>query len=211
VGCGYAGIMRYPLAEALLAHALRMLTRWLPRLHAAPGDAEPRLGLMLAALLCGQGSHYVGGGLAQALSHAAGPRSSVSNGVIEALLLPHAMRFNAPVTGDGLALIAETLDSRPPAQAAAGTQAITVVERFLADAGVPARLRDVGLTAAALTEVADHAMADWAITQARGPAAARRTAARRLVGQQRSAPHWSSSAAASPQPGAQACLIAVPS
>jgi alcohol dehydrogenase class IV len=160
-----------PLAEALLAHALRMLTRWLPRLHAAPGDAEPRLRLMLAALLCGQGSDYVGGGLAQALSHAAGPRSSVSNGVIEALLLPYTMRFNAPVTGAGLALIAETLDSRPPAPTAADTQAITAVERFLAGAGVPARLRDVGLTAAALTEVADHAMADWAISQVPRPVA----------------------------------------
>jgi hypothetical protein len=41
---------------------------------------------MLAALLCGQGSDYVGGGLAQALSHAAGPRSSIANGVVEALL-----------------------------------------------------------------------------------------------------------------------------
>lgn len=91
-----------PLAEALLVHALRILVQWLPRLAAAPDDAEPRLRLMLAALLCGQGSDYVGGGLAQALSHAAGPRSSVANGVIETLLLPHTMRFNAPVTGPAL-------------------------------------------------------------------------------------------------------------
>jgi alcohol dehydrogenase class IV len=91
-----------PLAEALLVHTLRILVRWLPRLHTAPDDAEPRLRLMLAALLCGQGSDYVGGGLAQALSRATGPRSSVSNGVVEALLLPYTMRFNAPVTGPEL-------------------------------------------------------------------------------------------------------------
>lgn len=157
------------LAEALLAHALRMLILWLPRLHAAPGDPEPRLRLMLAALLCGQGSDYVGGGLAQALSHAAGPRSSVSNGVIEALFLPHTMRFNASVTGAGLALIAETLDSGPPAQVAADEQAIMAVERFLAAAGVPARLRDTGISAAALAEIADHAIADWAITRVPRP------------------------------------------
>jgi alcohol dehydrogenase class IV len=154
-----------PLAAALLLQALRMLTQWLPRLHTAPGDAEPRLRLMLAALLCGQGSDYVGGGLAQALSHAAGPRSSVSNGVIEALLLPHAMRFNAPVTGAGLTLIAETLDTRPDAEAAPEERAITAVGRFLVGLAVPARLRDVGVSRPALAEVADHAMNDWAITR----------------------------------------------
>jgi len=154
-----------PLAEALLVHALRMLAQWLPRLHSAPDQAEPRLRLMLAALLCGQGSDYVGGGLAQALSHAAGPRSSVSNGVVEALLLPHTMRFNAPVTGPGLGLVAETLDTRSAAQPAAEKRAIAAVEGFLADLAVPARLRDVGITKAALADVADHAMDDWAITR----------------------------------------------
>jgi alcohol dehydrogenase class IV len=154
-----------PLTEALLIHALRMLARWLPRLHSTPDQAEPRLRLMLAALLCGQGSDYVGGGLAQALSHAAGPRSSVSNGVMEAVLLPHTMRFNAPVTGPGLALIAEALDTRSAAESAAEKRAITAVERFLADLAVPARMRDVGITRAALAEVADHAMSDWAITR----------------------------------------------
>jgi alcohol dehydrogenase class IV len=92
-----------PLAEALLTHALRMLAEWLPRLRSAPDDPEPRMRLMLAALLCGQGSDYVGGGLAQALSHAAGPRSSTSNGIVEALLLPYTMRYNAPVAGARLA------------------------------------------------------------------------------------------------------------
>ena len=159
-----------PLAEALLVHALRILVQWLPRLAAAPGDAEPRLRLMLAALLGGQGSDYVGGGLAQALSHAAGPRSSVANGVVEALLLPHTMRFNAPVTGAGLALIADALDNRSsadstPAEITAEERAITAVERFLATLSVPARLRDAGVTQAALAEVADHAMDDWALTR----------------------------------------------
>jgi alcohol dehydrogenase class IV len=120
---------------------------------------------MLAALLCGQGSDYVGGGLAQALSHAAGPRSSVSNGAVEALLLPYTMRFNAPVTGPGLALVAEALDTRPAAEAAAEKRAVTAVEGFLAGLAVPSRLRDVGITRAALAEVADHAMDDWAITR----------------------------------------------
>jgi alcohol dehydrogenase class IV len=154
-----------PLAEALLVHALQVLVQWLPRLHGTPDEAEPRLRLMLAALLCGQGSDYVGGGLAQALSHAAGPRSSASNGVVEALLLPHTMRFNAPVTGPGLVRIAEALDARSAAGPAAEKRAITAVEGFLASLEVPARLRDVGVTRAALADVARHTLDDWAITR----------------------------------------------
>jgi alcohol dehydrogenase class IV len=169
VECLQAGVDD-PLADALLAHALRMLVEWLPRLRSAPDDAEPRLRLMLAALLCGQGSDYVGGGLAQALSHAAGPRSSVANGTVEAILLSHAMRFNAPVTKDRLALVADALDPSSRATAAADERAITGVERVLADLGVPGRLRDVDVTQEALPEIVEHALDDWSITRVPRPA-----------------------------------------
>jgi alcohol dehydrogenase class IV len=154
-----------PLAEALLTHALRMLAAWLPRLGSAPASAEPRLHLMLAALLCGQGSDYIGGGLAQALSHATGPRSSVSNGVVEAMLLPHTMRFNAPVTGARLSRVADALDAKPQANGSPAERAIAAVERVLAEVGLPARLRDAGVVDTVLPQVADHAMDDWSLTQ----------------------------------------------
>ena len=154
-----------PLAEALLTYALRMLGAWLPRLESAPDNAEPRLRLMLAALLCGQGSDYVGGGLAQALSHATGPRSSVSNGVVEAMLLPHTMRFNASVTGARLSRVADALDARPQADGSPADRAIAAVKRVLAEVELPARLRDVGVADTVLPQVADHAMDDWFLTQ----------------------------------------------
>jgi alcohol dehydrogenase class IV len=154
-----------PLADALLAHALRMLAEWLPRLRTAPDDPEPRLRLMLAALLCGQGSDYVGGGLAQALSHAAGPRSSVANGTVEALLLSHTMRFNAPVTKDRLSLVADVLDPRSRATNAADDHAINAVERILAGLEVPQRLRDVGVARDSIPEIVDHTLDDFSITR----------------------------------------------
>ena len=156
-----------PLAEALLTHALRMLAEWLPRLRSAPDDPEPRMRLMLAALLCGQGSDYVGGGLAQALSHAAGPRSSTSNGIVEALLLPYTMRYNAPVAGARLARIADALGAAP---AGGEDGAVAAVEHVLRAVEVPARLRDVGVAREALPEVVAHAIEDWSL--ARVPRAA---------------------------------------
>ncbi|MGP3756804.1 iron-containing alcohol dehydrogenase family protein [Streptomyces sp. IBSNAI001] len=151
-----------PLADAQLAHALRTVVRWIPYLQTDPESARPRMHLMLAALMSGQGSDHTGGGLAQALSHAVGPRSSAANGVVEALLLPHTMRFNAPVVGNRIPLLADVLkvDEQTP------EAVIGKIERLLELFEVPTRLRDVGVVEKDLIEAADHAMEDWAITSA---------------------------------------------
>ncbi|MEW1775591.1 iron-containing alcohol dehydrogenase family protein [Streptomyces sp. NPDC086777] len=149
-----------PLADAQLAHALRTVIGWLPHLRTDPEAARPRLHLMLAALMSGQGSDHTGGGLAQALSHAVGPRSSAANGVVEALLLPHAMRFNAGVIGHRLTMLADIL-GLPDRSAEA---VIGKIERLLELFEVPARLRDLGVSEKDLVEAADHALEDWAIT-----------------------------------------------
>jgi alcohol dehydrogenase class IV len=149
-----------PLADALHAQALRMIAAWLPRVAKEPDEAAPRLQLMLAALQSGQGSDYTGGGLAQALAHAVGPRSDVANGVVEALLLPHAVRFNAEVVPGRLTGLADLL-GLPDGQPAT---VVSELERLLAEFEVPARLRDVGVTEHGLDEAVTHALDDWAIT-----------------------------------------------
>jgi alcohol dehydrogenase class IV len=154
-----------PLADALLLHSLKVLAEWLPRLRSAPDDAEPRIRLMLGALMCGQGSDYVGGGLAQALSHAAGPRSSVGNGMVEALLLPHTMRFNSTATTGRLALVAQVLSSTLQSAFDGDEEAVIAVESVLDVLDVPRRLRDVGVTQEAIPEIVHHALDDWSIMQ----------------------------------------------
>ncbi len=163
-----------PLAEALLAQAVRLLAQWLPRLRAEPDDPEPRLRLMLGALLCGQGTDYTGGGIVRALAHAAGPRSSAPNGVIGAIMLPLAMRYSAPVTGAGLRRVRQALADLVPPDTAASPDDSTVdsVARLLADFGVPPRLREVGVEAGAIPEIVAHALEDWVLSGARRPAGA---------------------------------------
>ena len=164
-----------PLADALLAHALRTVVTWLPRVAKEPEQAQPRLQLMLAALMSGQGSDDTGGGLAQALSHAVGPRSSAPNGVVEALLLPHGMRFIADVVPDRLAAIADYLglaDRSPDG-------VIAEVERLLAVFEAPRRLRDIGVAQESLAEATEHALDDWAITS--GPRIPNRQEVHRLL------------------------------
>jgi alcohol dehydrogenase class IV len=149
-----------PLAEAQLRHALRMLQEWLPRIDDRV-DGEVGVRLMLAALLAGQASDHVGTGLAQPISHALGPRSTVGNGTVEAIMLPHTMRFNLGHTDAGLTAVAEVLD---PAGSGNAESAIAAVETVLIKSGVPLRLRDAGVDRESFDGVIEHVLDDWSAT-----------------------------------------------
>jgi alcohol dehydrogenase class IV len=149
-----------PLAEANMRQALRMLGEWMPQVT-DPIDGSAGVQLMLASLLSGMASDHLGTGLAQPLAHALGPLSTVGNGVVEAMILPFTMRFNIGHTDQQLVAVAEALRPTGPWDP---DSAIHAVEEFLADVGVPTRLRDVGIDRASFEMVADHVMDDWSST-----------------------------------------------
>jgi alcohol dehydrogenase class IV len=155
-----------PLAEASLRHALLLLRQWLPRIGTTV-TGEVGVRLMFAALLAGEASDHVGSGLAQPISHAAGPRSHVGNGIVEAMLLPHTMRFNREVTHRALLGLSAILC---PSEDPTPERAVMAVEDLLRASGVPPLLRDVGLTRESLAGIADHVMDDWASTTVPRPA-----------------------------------------
>jgi alcohol dehydrogenase class IV len=157
---------RDPLADALLVHSLRVLDRSLRKLSAEPRDAETRGQLMLGALLAGQGTDYAPSGLTSAMAHCIGARFHLPNGVTNALVLPHAMRFNAPATANRLALVAETLTARKEDNAEASVAAaISAVTQLFGDIGLPKRLREVGVPHDALPQLASDATGDWFLHQ----------------------------------------------
>jgi len=163
---------RDPLADALLLHALRVLADNLCKLAGEPHNAGTREQLMLGALLAGQGSDYAPTGMTSALAHCVGARFHLDNGITNAVLLPHAMRFNAPVTADRLPLVAEALGA-PACDAtemalAAATRA---VRNVFAQIGLPARLRDIGVPEADLSVLAADAATDWFLHQNPRPVA----------------------------------------
>jgi alcohol dehydrogenase class IV len=153
------------LADALLGHAVTVLAENLPRVLQDADDADARLHLMAAALLSGQGTDFVGGGLAQALAHAIGPRSRAANGIVEAILLPHTIRFNDVQDGQRLQRIAAALGEHGTGTWTAAAVADLVAAR-LADWQSPPQLRTVVDSQESLHDAAAHAMDDWAITQA---------------------------------------------
>jgi alcohol dehydrogenase class IV len=161
---GIEGRTRDPLADALLLHALRLIRDFLPGLRVRPDDLGAREQLMFAALLSGQGTDYAGRGLASVVGHAIGARFHLQNGAVNAILLPHTIRFNAPATATRARLIAETMGGAPASRDEA-TEAADAVAAFLAGLGLPRRLRDIGVTADALAAISEDAMTDWFLHQ----------------------------------------------
>ena len=154
---------RDPLADALLLHALRLLSDNLRRLGREPDDADVRAALMLGALLAGQGTDYAPTGLTSALSHAIGARFHLDNGLTNAVLLPHAMRFNAPATLERLALVAHALGAQPSGSPL--SLAVDAVEQLFAELTLPRTLREIGLSEESLTVIADDVSGDWFLHQ----------------------------------------------
>ena len=154
---------RQPIADALLTHALRLLARNLASLVQQPNDAQTRMQLMLGALLAGQGTDYAPPGLASALAHTIGARFDLDNGVLSALLLPHAMRFNAPATRERAGDIAEALGLATTTDGL--PSAIHHIEALLDMLALPRRLRDLGVPEDALPELAQTAARDWFLHQ----------------------------------------------
>lgn len=154
-----------PLSDALLMHALRLLALHLPH-QAHHDDAHVRGELMLAAVLCGEGTDYTGAGMTIALGHAVSARCDVENGVANAIVLPHALRFNADAAKPELPKVAASLGLL--ASEGVG-MVIDAVEAIWGQLGIARRLRDVGVPREALFDIASSVMDDWFLRGNRRP------------------------------------------
>jgi alcohol dehydrogenase class IV len=149
-----------PISDALLMHALRLLALHLP--SPALGDnAAARGELLLAALLCGQGTDHTGAGMTTVLGHAIGARNHMDNGIANAIVLAHVLRFNGAAGEGGLQKVATGLGLPRSDGERLVTSVAGAVEALFGRLDVPRRLRDVGVARQTLSEIAGHAIGDW--------------------------------------------------
>lgn len=145
-----------PLADAPLMQALRLINQVFLR----PDELDTehaRTQLVLAAILCGQGTDHTGAGMTTVLGHAMGARCAVENGIANAILLPHVLRFNGAYCSTGLAKVAEALGV-PGADLEVLVRTLCALSKKLQ---VPTTLREAEVPEAALADIATSAMGDW--------------------------------------------------
>lgn len=157
------------ITEPLAERAIGMLLQHLPRSIGAPNpDRVAHRGeCQMAAWLAVFGVTNAGFGLSHLLGHQIGPRWNVAHGLTSAVMLPHAMRFMSERAPGRFGAIARALG----AGAAAGPQPTALactdrVKAFVAELGLPSRLRDLGVPAAEFTQIAEVVAAAISLARA---------------------------------------------
>jgi maleylacetate reductase len=130
--------------DALAGAAL--IARWLPAVMTNGQDAEARLHLLEGAMHAGAALR-AGMGVGHAMAQAIGGRYGLPHGAMNAVCLPHALAFNAPVAGEAIGRFG----------AAMGTDDPVATCHRLGELGCAMRLRDYGVAEADLPELAEKA------------------------------------------------------
>ncbi len=150
-------------------HALRavqMVTENLVATMQRPTDMSPRVLMAQAALEAGLAFTNAILGATHAMSHQVGGLLDLPHGVINGVLLPHVIRFNAEADPQPYAVIAEALGvTRPGMPAVEAAQALAErIDRLAAEVGVPRGLAQLGVSDADVPILAKNALHDACMT-----------------------------------------------
>lgn len=137
---------RTPEAEAIALAGIRTIHDALPRVVDRPDDLEARADMLTGAVLGGRCLQNGSMGIHHGLAQLVGGRTGIPHGLANAVILPHAIRYNAGAVPEALDRIAGALGGvDDPATAVAA-----LVERL----GLPSRLADCGVAEDDLDAVA---------------------------------------------------------
>jgi alcohol dehydrogenase class IV len=147
-----------PVTDALSVDALRRLTRHLPASVRDSDDLRSAGQCQIGAWQSIFGLTNVSLGFSHGIAHQMGGRNGVPHGLSSCVLLPTVLEYNLEFTAEPQRVVAEILAEATglPAEVGAAAQ----LRRFIADLGLPTRLREVGITKADFAPLAHHTMAD---------------------------------------------------
>jgi alcohol dehydrogenase class IV len=149
-----------PVSRALAGEALRLLGRHIRKAVHEGGDREARSAMLLGSMLAGQAFANSPVAAVHALAYPIGGHFGIPHGLSNALVLPHVLRFNAPVAADRYAELAPHVfpDLASLSGAACADAFVEAMAALAAEIGLQPRLRDVGIPADALAMMAEDAM-----------------------------------------------------
>ncbi|CAN5797143.1 maleylacetate reductase [soil metagenome] len=130
--------VRTPEAEAIALAGASRIAGALPRVVDDPADLEARTAMLAGAALAGRCLQNASMGVHHGLAQLVGGRTGIPHGLANAVILAHAVRFNADVVPDAVRRVGAAL-GRPDDAAGA-------VADLVARLGLPDRLSACGVT-----------------------------------------------------------------
>lgn len=141
---GYITKAACPMTDMMHIEAIRLIGANLR--GAVENTPEGRAGMALGQYIAGMGFSNVGLGVDHSMAHGLSALYDMPHGKACAILLPVAMKFNAPATGEKYRAIATALGVKNVDEMSledARNAAIAAVEQLSKDVGIPSDLKGV--------------------------------------------------------------------
>ncbi|GAA0657961.1 iron-containing alcohol dehydrogenase [Streptomyces thermocarboxydovorans] len=151
-----------PLTDIHALHAVELITRNLVRTRIQPKDFGARLAMAQASLEAGMAFTNAILGATHAMSHQVGGLLDAPHGVVNGVLLPHVIRFNAQAWPERFAALGAAAgiptDGVPPYEVA--LQLADLVRALADDLGVPKGLASLGVAESDVSVLARTTLKD---------------------------------------------------
>lgn len=142
---------RNPVISLMAAKGIRAMVRALPQIARDPKNRTARTEAQYAAWLCGACLGAVGMALHHKLCHTLGGSFGLPHAETHAVVLPHALAYNAPAIAAAMAVLREATGSSDPARA---------LYDLGHQVGAPCGLTQLGLAEADLDTVVTRTLAN---------------------------------------------------
>ncbi|MET1077477.1 MAG: iron-containing alcohol dehydrogenase, partial [Pseudomonas sp.] len=157
-----------PLSDLLAREALRLLATNLMTVVHDGQQREARQAMLLGACLAGPAFANAPVAAVHALAYPLGGHFHIPHGLSNALVLPHVLRFNAPLAAPLYAELAPLLLGerlQPGSVDSLCEQFIAELAALNARCGLPSRLREAGVPEAMLPTLAADALLQQRLLQ----------------------------------------------
>jgi maleylacetate reductase len=145
-----------PLVPPVALEGIRRIVRSLPLCMTNGRNLDAREDLLTGAYLGGFSIGNATMALHHGICHVLGGRTGVAHGVLNAIMLPHVMAFNADAVPDTMDAIARNFPS-PLAGEGRVVGAVAATAALVASLPVPQRLRDAGVPEGIIDSIAAEA------------------------------------------------------
>lgn len=141
----YTSVDANIFADIYSEHAIRDVFGFLVRAYKNGDDMVARERMQVASCLAGTAFSNCGVGICHSLAHALGGTFHIPHGRANALLLPHAIRFNSMEAGEKYCAIAGMINM-PSSSVTTGTQSLILgVQSLNEQMDIPLRIRDMAI------------------------------------------------------------------
>lgn len=146
---------RTPEAEAIALAGASRIVDALPTVVDRPDDVDARSRMLEGAALGGRCLQNGAMGIHHGLAQLVGGRTGIPHGLANAIILPHAIRYNEPAVPDAVARIGTAVGSP--------TDPAGQLSRLVGEMGLPTRLSECGVTEDDLDAVARLSQANFGV------------------------------------------------